>query len=115
MVLIELTTRVPRDPRIFLPSRNAPATWSPKPGLYRQTAARTGRHPYHRVLDELERVLVDITHAPSNMTPDQLEALRQRLEAEGILFKFACWASNVRIRKLRIVRRPARHFKGQGR
>jgi hypothetical protein len=30
------------------------------------------------------------------MTPDQLEALRQRLEAEGILFKIRVLGSNVR-------------------
>jgi hypothetical protein len=48
------------------------------------------------VLDELERVLVEITHAPSNITQPQLEEMRQRLEAEGILFKIRVLGANVR-------------------
>jgi len=41
-------------------------------------------------------VLVDITHAPSKISPEQLGSLRQRLEAEGILFKIRVLGSNVR-------------------
>jgi hypothetical protein len=64
--------------------------------LYRQTAEHTGDTQITGVLDELERVLVDITHAPSNISPEQLQELRQRLEAEGILFKIRVLGSNVR-------------------
>jgi hypothetical protein len=64
--------------------------------LYRQTAARTGDARISGVLEELERVLVEITHAPSQMTPRQLEELRQRLAAEGILFKIRVLGSSVR-------------------
>jgi hypothetical protein len=74
--------------------------------LYRQTAARTGDARITGVLDELERVLVDITHAPSNMTQPQLEELRQRLEAEGILFKIRVLGANVRKQEVRRKRRP---------
>jgi hypothetical protein len=48
------------------------------------------------VLDELERVLLDITHAPSRISPRELRELRERLEAEGILFKIRVLGSNVR-------------------
>ena len=48
------------------------------------------------VLDELERVLLDITHAPARISPEELEKLRQRLESEGILFKVRVVGSNVR-------------------
>jgi hypothetical protein len=64
--------------------------------LYRQTAGRTGDAAVASVLDELERVLLDITHAPSRLSPGELEKLRQRLEAEGILFKIRVLGSNVR-------------------
>ena len=64
--------------------------------LYRQTAAHTGDAAVASVLDELERVLLDITHAPSRLLPGELEKLRQRLEAEGILFKIRVLGSNVR-------------------
>jgi hypothetical protein len=64
--------------------------------LYRQTAGHTGDAAVASVLDELERVLLDITHAPSRLSPGELEKLRQRLEAEGILFKIRVLGSNVR-------------------
>lgn len=64
--------------------------------LYRQTAARTGDTNIDNVLEELERVLVDITHEPSKISAQGLESLRQRLESEGILFKIRVLGSNVR-------------------
>ena len=64
--------------------------------LYRQTAGHTGDSAVASVLDELERVLLDITHAPSRLSAGELEKLRQRLEAEGILFKIRVLGSNVR-------------------
>jgi hypothetical protein len=48
------------------------------------------------VLDQLERVLVDITHEPSRLSPEELEKLRERLKTEGILFKIRVLGSNVR-------------------
>jgi len=67
--------------------------------LYRQTAAHTGDASVVNVLDQLERVLLDITHAPSQMSPQDLEKLRQRLASEGILFKIRVLGSNVRNRE----------------
>jgi len=39
------------------------------------------------VLDELERVLVDVAHSPGEITNAQLESLQKRIEARGLLFK----------------------------
>ena len=39
------------------------------------------------MLDDLERVLLDVAHSPDNVTPAQLEKIRQKIEAQGILFK----------------------------
>jgi hypothetical protein len=64
--------------------------------LYRQTAERSGDTRIVAVLDELERVLVDIAHAPAQLTPLQLEELRQRLDSDGLLFKIRVLGSNVR-------------------
>jgi hypothetical protein len=55
--------------------------------LYRQTALQEGDTGLASVLDELERVLLDVAHSPQEVTPTQLEAIRQRIEARGILFK----------------------------
>jgi hypothetical protein len=55
--------------------------------LYRQTALEQGDSGLAEVLDELERVLLDVAHSPQQVTPVQLEGIRQRIEARGILFK----------------------------
>ena len=96
MVLIELTNANPKGSMDISAEQERAGGLVTETRLYRQTAARTGDARITGVLDELERVLVEITHAPSNMTPGQLEELRQRLEAEGILFKIRVLGSNVR-------------------
>jgi len=55
--------------------------------LYRETAQQEGDAALANVLDELERVLMDVAHSPDEITPAKLEALQKRIEAHGILFK----------------------------
>jgi hypothetical protein len=55
--------------------------------LYRQTALQNGDAGLASVLDELERVLLDVAHSPQEVTPAQLTAIQQRIESRGILFK----------------------------
>ena len=96
MVLIELSNANPKGSLDISAEQERAGGLVTETRLYRQTAARTGDARITGVLDELERVLVEITHAPSNMTQRQLEELRQRLAAEGILFKIRVLGSNVR-------------------
>lgn len=67
--------------------------------LYRQTASRSGEPGVTNVLDELERFLLDVAHGPSRVSAEDLAALRQRIEAEGLLFKVRVIGSNVRERE----------------
>lgn len=67
--------------------------------LYRQSAAGAGDVVVASVLDELERVLLEIEHAPSRLSPADLDQLRLRLGTEGILFKLRVLDSNVRSRE----------------
>ena len=55
--------------------------------LYRQTALEQGDTGLANILDELERVLLDVAHSPKEVTPAQLDTIRQHIEARGILFK----------------------------
>ena len=64
--------------------------------LYRQTALGAGDALLAGVLDELERVLLEIAHAPSRISPAELDELRLRLQAEGLLFKLRVLGANVR-------------------
>jgi hypothetical protein len=55
--------------------------------LYRQTATQTGDGGTSDVLDELERVLLEIANTPADATRDDLDALRARISSRGLLFK----------------------------
>ena len=67
--------------------------------LYRQTAASTGDAAIASLLDDLERVLVDIAASPKTMTPEELDSVRRRIESKELLFKVRVMASQVRARQ----------------
>jgi hypothetical protein len=67
--------------------------------LYRQAALRSGDKSVSNVLDELERVLLDVAHSPSKLNSAEFEQIRRRIEAEGILFKIRVVGSNLRERE----------------
>lgn len=67
--------------------------------LYRQTALHMGDAAIAGVLDELERVLLEIVHAPSRLSAVQVDELRRQLHDDGILFKMRVLDSTVRNRE----------------
>jgi hypothetical protein len=90
-MLVELSNAEPNDPaqkqvNISAEQRRAEDLLQEN-RLYRQTALQEGDAGLANVLDELERVLLDVAHSPEEVTPKQLEAIRQKIEAGGILFK----------------------------
>ncbi|HZI65570.1 MAG TPA: hypothetical protein VFF17_03300 [Thermoanaerobaculia bacterium] len=66
--------------------------------LYRQSASRDGDRGVSAVLEELERVLLDVAHGPSQLTSEDLSALRSRIEEQGVLFKIRVIGSTLRER-----------------
>jgi len=96
MVLVELANANAHGPLDISSEKERAEDLVSETRLYRQTAAHTGDTNIDNVLEELERVLVDITHEPSKISPQGLESLRQRLETAGILFKIRVLGSNVR-------------------
>ena len=96
MVLVELANANAHGPLDISSEKERAEDLVSETRLYRQTAAHTGDTNIDNVLEELERVLVDITHEPSKISPQGLESLRQRLESAGILFKIRVLGSNVR-------------------
>jgi anti-sigma factor RsiW len=67
--------------------------------LYRQTALSTGDAGMASVLDELERVLVDIAASPSTVSQEDLGLVRRRIESKELLFKVRVVSSQVRDRQ----------------
>lgn len=96
VVLVELANASPKDSLDITAEQERAADLVTENRLYRQTADRTGDAAVAGLLEELERALLEITHAPSRISPEELETLRQRLEAEGILFKIRVLGTNVR-------------------
>lgn len=96
MVLIELNNANPEGTLDISAERERASELVSENRLYRQTAAHTGNTAVASVLDELERVLLDIAHSPSQMSAKDMESLRQRFEAEGILFKMRVLGTNVK-------------------
>ena len=86
-VLIELKDANPKGPLDISDAQALAGDLVSESKLYRQTAAHTGDTTVANVLDDLDRVLSDITHAPSQLTPEQLAEMRQKLESDGILMK----------------------------
>ncbi len=75
--------------------------------LYRQSAARAGEPGVADVLDQLERVLLEIANSPASVSPEAREALRRRIEAEGVLFKIEIVGAGAGERADRPAVRPA--------
>jgi hypothetical protein len=67
--------------------------------LFRQTAAYAGDAALDDVLDDLERVLMEIVNGPAEVTADELNALRARIESRGILFRVRVLSSEIRERE----------------
>jgi len=64
--------------------------------LYRQTARSTGDATVASVLDDLENVLLEIAHSPSEVSSSQLDDLRKQIEDRGLLFKVRVLGTRVR-------------------
>jgi len=67
--------------------------------LYRQSAAQAGEINLASILDELERVLIEIANRPPDVTRAELRELRRRIDEEDLLFKIRVLSSEVRSRE----------------
>jgi hypothetical protein len=67
--------------------------------IFRQTAASAGDTATASVLEDLERVLIEISNSPSELSSRQLQALQKEIEDRGILFKVKVFASQVQERE----------------
>ena len=67
--------------------------------LFRQTAASTGETATASLLEDLERVLIEVANSPSQLSAGQLRKLQKEIENRGILFKVKVFASQVQERE----------------
>jgi hypothetical protein len=67
--------------------------------LYREAALKAGDTATASVLDDLERVLVDVAASPGTLSVQDLDDVQRRIESKGILFKVRVVSSNVHERQ----------------
>jgi hypothetical protein len=96
LVLMELNNANPAGYLDISAERERAADLVGENRLYRQTAVHNGNTAMAGVLDDLERVLVDISHAPTPLSPADLGGLRRRLESAGILFEIRVLGTGVK-------------------
>ena len=99
MVLVELVNAKPGGTLDISTEQHRAEDLVAANRLYRQTALRAGETGMASVLDELERVLVEIANSPAKVSSPQLAELRKRIEARGILFKIRVIGLEVRDRQ----------------
>jgi len=75
--------------------------------LYRQTALSTGDSTIADLLDEIERVLVDVAARPDHVSSQDLDEVRRRIESKSLLFKVRVVSSEVRQRQRTIAQERA--------
>jgi hypothetical protein len=66
--------------------------------LFRQSAEQSGDAAIVDILDDLERVLLEIANAPKDMTSGEISDLKTRIETEDLLFRVRVIASEMRQR-----------------
>lgn len=87
-VLVELTNLTPNEGPIDIDAERAVAEeLLTSNRLYRRTALDRGEESVATLLDELEPVLMQIAHAPNDMSADELRRIQKRVEAKGLVFK----------------------------
>jgi hypothetical protein len=67
--------------------------------LYRQSAAEAGEAQMVSVLDDLERVLLEVAHSPERADGEELQRLRTRLDTQDLLFKVRVAGAGLRARE----------------
>jgi anti-sigma factor RsiW len=96
MVLVELANAQTVDELDISAERQSADELLASNRLYRQTAVQMGQTSVASVLDDLERVLVEVARGPSEISMQQLAELQRRIEAQGLLFKVKIIGSEMR-------------------
>ena len=86
-VLVELTNLTPGGSTDISGTRDRAQELLESNRLYRTSAASRGEGDVATLLDELEPVLLQLAHAPSEVSAEELQRLQKRVESKGLVFK----------------------------
>lgn len=86
-VLVELTNLTPSGNTDISGTRDRAQELLVSNRLYRTTATTRGEEDVATLLDELEPVLLQLAHAPSEVSAEELRSMQKRVESKGLVFK----------------------------
>jgi hypothetical protein len=66
--------------------------------LYRRSAEQVGDAEIGKLLEDLERVLVEVANGPADAAPEELARLRQRIDDQDLVFRVRVVAREMRER-----------------
>jgi hypothetical protein len=101
MVLAELSNAPGNGPANIRSEQQWAASLVSENRIYRQAAQNAGDTGMAGVLEELERVLAEVANGPEVLSSRQLDDLRARIEARGLLFKVKVVEGQVRAKARR--------------
>ena len=96
MLLTEISNTGDAGPVDFEAEKNRAQDLVDEGRLMRQTLARQGVSPTLTFLDEVERFLLEVAHAPDSISPREVRELQQRIGSGSLLFKVRIIESNLR-------------------
>lgn len=76
--------------------------------FYRQAALGSDHAAVADLLDQLERILLDIAHSPPQLPADELEEIQQRIDSDGLLFKLHVVSATVQQQQIEAAQDLAR-------
>ena len=100
-MLVELAGTAPGDRVSIAAEQRRAGDLLAATRLYRQAAITAGDANVADVLDALQRILVEVTGSPSDLSAFELQALQKRIETQELLFKLRVASSAVRDRETR--------------
>ena len=66
--------------------------------LYRRSALQVGDAEIGMLLEDLERVLVEVANGPADIAPEELNRLRRRIDDQDLMFRVRVVAAEIRER-----------------
>ncbi|HEX8618812.1 MAG TPA: hypothetical protein VF911_14610 [Thermoanaerobaculia bacterium] len=95
-VLVELTNLTPTGETDITTEQKRAEELLASNRLYRRSALDRGEENVATLLDELEPVLMQIAHAPSQVSANELRRMQKRVETKGLVFKLRVVRAGVR-------------------
>ena len=95
MLLVEIMNADTKGPIDFSSEQAEARDLLDSNHLYRVSAQQAGDPQVARLLDQLGRVLAEIANGPADVSPGDLQQVRQTIQSEGLLFKVRVVGSEV--------------------